>query len=139
MGSIMFMLAQQQTAQPAGNPLLMVVFMVVFIVFFYFVVIRPQNKQKKEMQNMLNALKKGDKIVTIGGIVGKVASIQDHYVTIRVNDSNTEITFEKGAIAKVVTPSKVENSNKNEKIEATLENQSKSSESKDDLTGGSDK
>ena len=135
MNSMIFMLAQQQTGQtaPAGNPMLMVVFMVVFIVFFYFVVIRPQNKQKKEMQNMLNALKKGDKVVTIGGIIGRIASIQENQVTIRVNDSNTEITFEKGAIAKVTT-----SSNKNEKVESTLENQSKTNESKNDVSGSID-
>ena len=101
------MLAQQggAGAQPGGNPILMIGFMAIFIVFFYFVVIRPQNKQKKEMQKMLDALKKGDKVVTIGGIIGKVASVKDNVVTIRVNDSNTEISFEKNAIAKVVNPS----------------------------------
>ena len=100
------MLAQENgVAAPAGqNPLLMIVFMAIFILFFYFVVIRPQNKQRKEMQKMLEALKKGDKVVTIGGIIGKVASVKDNVVTIRVNDSNTEISFEKNAISKVINP-----------------------------------
>ena len=96
------MLAQAQGgagAQSGGNPIFMIGFMAIFIIFFYFVVIRPQNKQRKEMQKMLEALKKGDKVVTIGGIIGKVASVKDNVVTIRVNDSNTEISFEKNAIS----------------------------------------
>ncbi len=96
MNQMLYMLAQAQgggATQPGGNPIFMIGFMAVFIIFFYFVVIRPQNKQRKEMQKMLEALKKGDKVVTIGGIIGKVASVKDNVVTIRVNDSNTEISF----------------------------------------------
>lgn len=110
---------------PGGNPILMIGFMVVFIVFFYFVVIRPQSKQKKEMQNMLNNLKKGDKIVTIGGIVGKVASINDAQVTIRVNDANTEITFEKGAIAKVIDAKNSEKKSSDKEQVAEVKNDAK--------------
>jgi len=105
MEQMLYMLAQAQGgagAQPGGNPIFMIGFMAIFIIFFYFVVIRPQNKQRKEMQKMLEALKKGDKVVTIGGIIGKVASVKDNVVTIRVNDSNTEISFEKNAISKVI-------------------------------------
>ena len=108
MNQMLYMLAQAQGgagAQPGGNPILMIGFMAIFIIFFYFVVIRPQNKQKKEMQKMLDALKKGDKVVTIGGIIGKVASVKENVVTIRVNDNNTEISFEKNAIAKVLNQS----------------------------------
>ncbi|HNZ28336.1 MAG TPA: preprotein translocase subunit YajC [Spirochaetota bacterium] len=112
MNDILFMLADG-TAAPVGgsNPLVMIVFMVVFIAFFYFVVIRPQNKKKKEMEIMMNNLKKGDKVVTIGGIMGKVSSVKDNTVVVKVCD-NSEITFEKQAIARVVLPQ-----NKNTKIE----------------------
>ena len=73
-----------------------------FIVFYYFLFIRPQSRKRKETQNMLNSLKKGDRIVTIGGIHGKVVSSKANEITIRV-DSNAEITFEKSAISKVLT------------------------------------
>lgn len=105
MNDILFMLADGTTTAPVGgnNPLVMVGFMVIFIAFFYFVVIRPQNKKKKEMEIMMNNLKKGDKVVTIGGIMGKVSSVKDNMVVVKVND-NSEITFEKQAIARLVLP-----------------------------------
>lgn len=98
-----------QAESSSGNPFssllggngMLLVMMVVFMGFFYFTVIRPQNKKKKEMQNMLNALKKGDKIVTIGGVHGKVVTVKDDTVTIRVDD-RAEITFDKSAISQVV-------------------------------------
>lgn len=56
--------------------------MVLVIVLLYFMMIRPQRKRDKEMKAMISALKVGDKVVTIGGIVGKIAKIKDEYVTI---------------------------------------------------------
>jgi len=138
MNQMLYMLAQAQgsgATQPGGNPIFMIGFMAVFIIFFYFVVIRPQNKQRKEMQKMLEALKKGDKVVTIGGIIGKVASVKDNVVTIRVNDSNTEISFEKNAISKVLNPSADKSDKKSDKSEnaetAQIENQSEQADNND--------
>jgi preprotein translocase subunit YajC len=76
--------------------------MVIFVGFFYFFIVRPQNKKRKETENMLNSMKKGDKIVTIGGMHGKVVSVKDNEIVVRVSD-NTEISFEKSAIARVVS------------------------------------
>jgi preprotein translocase subunit YajC len=98
--------------------------MVVFIIFFYFVVIRPQNKRKKEMEKMINELKKGDKVVTIGGVHGKVVSVKDDVVVLKVDD-NAEITFEKSAIARVNNPvlnNASKDSKETKKIEDNLEN-----------------
>ena len=61
-----------------GGPWGMTIMMVGFIAIFYFLVVMPQNKKKKETQNMLNAMKKGDKVVTIGGLHGKISSIKDN-------------------------------------------------------------
>jgi preprotein translocase subunit YajC len=83
-------------------PLLMVG---AFIVFYYFLFIRPQSKKRKETQGMLDSLRKGDRIVTIGGIHGKVVSSKDNEITIRV-DSNAEITFDRNAISKVISGNK---------------------------------
>ncbi len=93
-------LAAQPAANATGQKYIMPLIMVLFIVFFYFVVIRPQNKKKKEMDLMLKNLKKGDKVVSIGGIHGKVISVKDNEITVKV-DANTDITFDKNAISKV--------------------------------------
>ena len=67
---------------------------------FWFFLIRPQQKQKKDHQDMLDKLSVGDQIVTIGGIKGKVVKIRDNNVRIRVS-SNVDIDFVKSAISKV--------------------------------------
>jgi preprotein translocase subunit YajC len=97
----LFMLSQ--AANPFGNNTFLIIMMVAFIGFFYFVIVRPQNKKKKDMENMLKNMKSGDKVVTIGGAHGKVVSVKDDTVTIRVDDK-AEITFEKSAISRVIDP-----------------------------------
>ncbi|ADO76834.1 preprotein translocase subunit YajC [Halanaerobium praevalens] len=67
---------------------------------FWFFLIRPQQKQKKEHQKMLDELTIGDKVVTIGGIKGKIIKIKDNNVRIRVS-SNVDIDFVKNAISKM--------------------------------------
>ncbi|MGM0602353.1 MAG: preprotein translocase subunit YajC [Bacillota bacterium] len=67
---------------------------------FWFFLIRPQQKQKKEHQQMLDNLKSGDNVVTIGGIQGKVIKIKDNNIKVRVS-SNVDIDFVKNAIARV--------------------------------------
>ena len=142
MEQMLYMLAQAQGgagAQPGGNPILMIGFMAIFIIFFYFVVIRPQNKQRKEMQKMLEALKKGDKVVTIGGIIGKVASVKDNVVVIRVNDSNTEISFEKNAVSKVINQTADKKSDKKDADKETEQIEDKSEQSDNDDTNVTEK
>ncbi len=70
------------------------------IVIFYFFLIRPQNKKQKETQKMIDALQKGDKVVTIGGIHGVISSTKDKTVIVKVDD-NTKIEFSRSAIASV--------------------------------------
>jgi preprotein translocase subunit YajC len=74
---------------------------------FYFLIIRPQNKKQKETQRMLNALKKGDKVVTIGGIHGVIQSVKEGSVIVRV-DENTKMEFSRNAISNVVSEGKGE-------------------------------
>jgi len=93
-----------QTAQ--GNPqqqnlLMSVVPFILIIAIFYFFIIRPQNKKQKETEKMISALKKGDKVVTIGGIHGVVSSTKEKTIIVKV-DSNTSIEFNRSAIAAVV-------------------------------------
>ncbi|KXS50559.1 preprotein translocase subunit YajC [Halanaerobium congolense] len=84
---------------------------------FWFFLIRPQQKQKKEHQNMLDNLAIGDKIVTIGGIKGKIIKINDNNIRIRVS-SNVDIDFIKNAISRV----EEKNSSKKEEITEKNEN-----------------
>ncbi|MCR5495611.1 MAG: preprotein translocase subunit YajC [Treponema sp.] len=73
---------------------------VLIIGIFYFFLIRPQNKKQKETEKMIAALKKGDKVVTIGGIHGVVSSTKEKTVIVKVDD-NCKIEFSRSAIAGV--------------------------------------
>ena len=84
----------QQTITTFGT------FGLVFVIF-YFLIIRPQNKKQKEAKKMIEAVKKGDQVVTIGGVHGVVSSVKDGTVVIKVDD-DCKIEFSKSAIAAVV-------------------------------------
>ncbi|MDR2103734.1 MAG: preprotein translocase subunit YajC [Treponema sp.] len=93
----------------AGSLVTTLIPFVLIIAIFYFLIIRPQNKKQKETQNMLKALKKGDKIVTIGGIHGIIQSVKENSVIVRV-DENTKLEFSRSAISGVESPAKEEKS-----------------------------
>lgn len=80
-----------------------ILMMAALVAIFYFFLIRPQNKKQKETEKMLAALKKGDKVTTIGGIHGTVASVKEKTVVIRVDD-NVKIEFTRSAVASVDNP-----------------------------------
>ena len=75
------------------------VMMVLMIAIFYFMLIRPENKRKKEAEEMRGAVKKGDKIVTIGGIVGTVVDVKDSRIVIETGADQVRIELEKWAIS----------------------------------------
>lgn len=95
-------------AAPAGGPgngLMMPIVFGLIIVIFYFLIIRPQNKKQKDLEKMLKAIKKGDKVITIGGIRGLVERVGDDTVVLRVDEgSGTSIEFNKSAIANLQNP-----------------------------------
>ena len=72
------------------------------ILIFYFLIIRPQSKKSKDTKRMLSELKKGDKVVTIGGIRGVVQAVRDDAVVIKVADG-MKLEFSKSAVSTVVT------------------------------------
>ncbi|MGC8824124.1 MAG: preprotein translocase subunit YajC [Bacteroidales bacterium] len=86
-----------QAAQP--NPLSAFLPLLLIIVVFYFFMIRPQMKRQKELKKFREALKKGDKVITTGGIYGKIVDIEDHTVLLEV-DNNVKIRVDKVAILK---------------------------------------
>jgi preprotein translocase subunit YajC len=92
-------------AQGSGSFLTGIIPFAAIILIFYFLLIRPQNKKRKETEAMISNLKKGDKIVTIGGIHGTVQHMKESTVLIKVDD-NVKIEFLRSAISSVVTVSK---------------------------------
>ena len=88
-----------QTAQAQGGGWSMWIMLALIFVVMWFFMIRPQRKQQKELQNFRDSLKKGDKVVTVGGIFGTVAEIKDTTVLIEV-DNNVKIRVSKNALVK---------------------------------------
>ena len=93
----------------SGNPLMTFLPFVAIIAIFYFLIIRPQNKKQKETQKMLSALKKGDKIVTIGGIHGTIQNVKEQTVIVKV-DEDTKLEFNRSAISTVAAAAKEDKS-----------------------------
>ncbi|MED1946213.1 MULTISPECIES: preprotein translocase subunit YajC [Brevibacillus] len=77
---------------------------IIMFAIFYFLLIRPQQKKAKQRNAMLAALKKGDKIVTIGGVHGTIQDLSDDTITLRIAH-NVNVTFDRGAINNVVSSS----------------------------------
>lgn len=77
---------------------------IIMFAIFYFLLIRPQQKKAKQRNAMLAAIKKGDKIVTIGGVHGTIQDLTDDTITLRIAH-NVNVTFDRGAINSVVSSS----------------------------------
>ncbi|GAB3172023.1 preprotein translocase subunit YajC [Telluribacter humicola] len=91
-------------AQPGGSQAMIyqIVMWVGIIGVFYFFMIRPQQKKQKDQKQLLENLKKGDSVVTIGGLHGKIYTVEATTVTLEL-DKGVKMTFEKSAIARTVT------------------------------------
>jgi preprotein translocase subunit YajC len=92
----------QGTGGGVGGDVLGLLPILLMFVVLYFIMIRPQMKRAKEHKAMIEALQKGDEVVTSGGVVGKVAKIGDNYVSLQVAD-NVEIMVQRPAV-QVVLP-----------------------------------
>ena len=111
----LFGIVAQATQQKAGTPqaptgiealIQSALPFLIIILVFYFMIIRPQKKQEKKTKAMLDALKVGDKVVTIGGICGKVSKIKDNFVFIETGNIGTQdeksvLKMERAAIRSV--------------------------------------
>ena len=103
-------------AQPPGwtsffkNPM---IFPIIVLVFLYFFIFRSKRKQERQKQDQLNQIKRGDRVQTIGGILGKVVDVEDRKVLLKVDESsNTKIWFSRNAVHRVL-------STDDEKVEAS--------------------
>jgi preprotein translocase subunit YajC len=97
-------LASTTSGAPSGSladmlPMLLMLGAVMLVM--YFITIRPQRKREKELKSQVDKMVVGDKVVTIGGIVGTIANIRDEEVTITTSVANTMVTFRKTAISTV--------------------------------------
>ena len=86
------------TNAAAGGMGSTVIMMVLMVAIFYFMLIRPENKRKKEAEQMRASLKKGDKIVTIGGITGTVVDVKENKFVLETGADQVRIEFEKWAL-----------------------------------------
>jgi preprotein translocase subunit YajC len=83
-----------------------ILFGLIFVIF-YFMIIRPQQKRQKERQKMLDAVKKGDKVVTGGGIHGTVVGIEEKTALVQIAD-NVKVKVERGSITSVIREAEAE-------------------------------
>lgn len=101
---ILLIASSNPEGEGGGNPLVSFLPFILIIVVMYFLMIRPQAKKQKEKQRMVEALKKGDNIVTNGGIHGKVMGFTDDNKTVIVKvDDNVKLNIDKSAIGIVLT------------------------------------
>jgi preprotein translocase subunit YajC len=93
--------AQSAPATTPGGEFMSFLPIIAIFVVFYFLLIRPQQKKAKEAKAMLEALQKGDEIVTAGGMVGRIAKLGEQYATVEVAP-NVEVTVQRGAVAQLL-------------------------------------
>ena len=84
-----------------GGDLMTFLPMIAIFVVFYFLLIRPQQKRAKETRAMLDALQKGDEVITAGGIVGKISKLNEQYATVEIAP-NVEISVQRAAISQLL-------------------------------------
>jgi preprotein translocase subunit YajC len=87
----------------AQGVMMQVLFFAAIFAIFYFLLIRPQQKQKKDREAMLGSVKKGDRVVTTSGLHGTVVGLSDQTVTLKVADQ-VRLDFDRSALGRVVTP-----------------------------------
>jgi preprotein translocase subunit YajC len=115
LASIVLLAQNAPTTTPANAPPSMFVLLgqwgplILIVVVFYFFIFGSKRKTDKQRKEMLNQLKKGDRVQTIGGILGTVIEVRDSDVLVKVDESsNTKIRFSRSAVNQVVTDEKSE-------------------------------
>lgn len=105
--NLLTFLLQAQVQQPQGEGTFFqkysfLIMMVLIFLVMYLFMIRPQQKKQKEIVKFREGLKKGDKIVTVGGIYGTVAEVKDQYLLVEI-DNNVKIRVDKSSVVKDIT------------------------------------
>jgi len=90
-------------AGSGGNPIMQFLPLIAIVVVFYFFMIRPQMKKAKDQKKYIEALKKGDKILTIGGIYGKIVEVRDDATIIMEVEDGSKLKISKNAVSNDAT------------------------------------
>ena len=93
--------AMAADASPQGGGLQLVFMIALFFGIMYFMIIRPQSKKAKEHASLLDALSKGDEVVTNGGILGKIVKLGDNFIELKISDSSN-MKIQRHAISSVM-------------------------------------
>jgi preprotein translocase subunit YajC len=99
MNYLNLILMAQPTESGDKSPISMFIMLFVILAIFWVFMIRPQAKRQKELRKFRESLQKGDKVITTGGIYGKVVSVSETQVVLQV-DENTKLTFDKASVLK---------------------------------------
>lgn len=102
MGNFMYVYLMASSASSGQNPLVTFLPLIAVFVVFYFFMIRPQVKKQKELTTYRNSLKKGDKVITTGGIYGRVVEVKDNVVTVDAG-GDVKLRIDKSAVLKDAT------------------------------------
>ena len=98
MNSLLILMAPPAGGDAGGGGMMStLIFFALIFVIFYFMILRPQQKRAKERQKMLDAVKKGDKIVTSGGVHGKIVNVDEKTILLDVGD-NVKLKVDRSAI-----------------------------------------
>ena len=87
-------------AAPSGNPIAQLLPFLLMFVVLYFLILRPQIKKQKDQQKMIEGLKKGDKIVTTGGIFGVITNLKDDTISVKIAE-NVRVEMSRAAVTRV--------------------------------------
>ncbi len=98
METIVFLMTSPQGGEGGGNPLVQFLPLILIVIVIYFFMIRPQQKKAREQKEFRDNIQKGDKVVTIGGIYGKVLEVKDQSFVLDVGN-NQKLMVEKSAIS----------------------------------------
>jgi preprotein translocase subunit YajC len=103
MHSLFFAFSNNPSGGAKGGPSLLVSFVPILLIFviFYLLLILPQQKKQKQHQSMLNAMRKGDRIVTTGGMYGTIADVKDNMIVLKISEE-VKIELVKSAVAAVI-------------------------------------
>jgi len=98
----------QGAGQQQGNIIELILPLLLMFGIFYFLLIRPQQKKAKEHKNMVEALSKGDEIITNGGLLAKITDSDDNFLTCQIS-SNVEVKIQRHAVASVLPKGTIKN------------------------------
>jgi preprotein translocase subunit YajC len=91
-----------------GGSLNIILLSVLFVIIFYFLLIRPQSKRNKAQQELINNLQKGEEVVTIGGVLGRIVNLDSTLLTLEISE-NTQIKVQKNAIVSLLPKGTLKN------------------------------